>query len=191
MNTSKGAPDPAPQTSDDIILRPVGVIRNDITEPFLTATDHGLELGEKMEAVRAAIREMRQRVSQIIIRRDWMDLLDGLDGYSHGMLLYWGHRVPEHGRGLTRVHPMGRKEFPLTGIFATCSPARPNPVLMSVVRLHSRKDNVLKVSGTDAVNGSPVIDIKPYVKEWYPQTGTTIPPWMQQILDEAGEGKES
>ncbi|MGM0427132.1 MAG: hypothetical protein ACQEQ7_07835 [Thermodesulfobacteriota bacterium] len=49
----------------------------------------------------------------------------------------------------------------------------------------------LLVSGTDAVNGSPVIDIKPYVKEWYPQTGTTIPPWMQQILDEAGEGKES
>ena len=83
---------------------------------------------------------------------------------------------------------MGRQELPLSGIFCTCSPARPNPVLMTVVRLYGRRKNVLQVSGLDAVDGSPVIDIKPYVKELYPQEDVFIPEWMQRIMREVNEG---
>ena len=94
--------------------------------------------------------------------------------------------MPEKSRLLTQVHPMGRKENPRVGIFATCSPARPNPVLMTVVRLHGRKENVLQVSGLDAVDESPVIDIKPYVKEFYPQQEIRVPEWMERICREMG-----
>lgn len=79
---------------------------------------------------------------------------------------------------------MGRIDIPQTGIFSTCSPARPNPVLTTVVRLKGRKGNVLEVSGLDAVDGSPVVDIKPYVKDFYPQEGVHIPEWMQQLQEE-------
>ena len=84
---------------------------------------------------------------------------------------------------------MGRKDYPIQGIFSTCSPARPNPVLMTVVRLIERKDNILVVTGLDAVNESPVIDIKPYVGRFYPDEDIRIPDWMQQIQQEVADMK--
>jgi tRNA (Thr-GGU) A37 N-methylase len=79
---------------------------------------------------------------------------------------------------------MGRRDLPEVGIFSTCSPARPNPVLTTVVRLIRREKNVLTVTGLDAIDGSPVIDIKPYVSEFYPREGVRIPAWMEQIQEE-------
>ena len=61
---------------------------------------------------------------------------------------------------------------------------------MSVVRLRGRKKNVLQVMGLDAIDGSPVIDIKPYVKHLYPQEGVLIPDWMQRIKTEIDEGTQ-
>jgi len=153
-------------------------------EPFLTAAEEGLTMQGRINAVRESIREIRWTVSRIVISDDLTEILDGIEEYSHLVVLYWAHKVPEQSRLLTKVHPMGRKEFPLVGIFGTCSPARPNPVLMTVVRLHGRKENVLEVSGLDAIDGSPVIDIKPYVKDFYPQREVLVPEWMQRILKE-------
>lgn len=82
---------------------------------------------------------------------------------------------------MTRGHPMGGSEYPLVSIYATRSPARPNPVFMTVVRLCERDGHILKVAGIDAVDGSPGIDIKPYVVESYPRDDIRIPGWMQQI----------
>jgi tRNA (Thr-GGU) A37 N-methylase len=78
---------------------------------------------------------------------------------------------------------MGSMENPLTGIFSTFSPARPNPILVTVAKLHKREGNILHVSGLDAIDGSPVIDIKPYVREFYPQEETRIPDWIQRFLE--------
>jgi tRNA (Thr-GGU) A37 N-methylase len=55
---------------------------------------------------------------------------------------------------------------------------------MTVVRLYKRKHNVLDVTGLDAVNGSPVIDIKPFVREFYPQDNVKTPDWMQRIIED-------
>ena len=82
---------------------------------------------------------------------------------------------------------MGREDIPLTGIFSTCSPARPNPVLMTVVELRQRRGNVLTVAGLDAINGSPVIDIKPYVAEFYPREGVVVAEWMARLMAEMAE----
>jgi len=171
-----------------MILRPVGIIRNKFQNPFLAAGDDGIKMRGPIDVIRAEIREMRREISEIVINENLMDILDGIDQYSHLVVLYWAHKVPEPSRSLVKVHPMGRKEFPLVGIFCTCSPARPNPVLLSVVRLCGRQENVLQVTGLDAVDGSPVVDIKPYVKNFYPQEEVLIPDWMQRIQKEVGEG---
>lgn len=167
-----------------IVLNPVGVIRNKLKEPFLVAGADGIKMRGCIDTVRRNIRKIREEVSHIIVNENLMDILVGIDKYSHLVVLYWGHKISEKSRLLTKVHPMGRKEFPEVGIFSTCSPARPNPVLMSVVRLCARKENVLEVTGLDAIDGSPVIDIKPYVKDFYPQQEVLIPEWMQRIVAE-------
>ena len=172
------------KTSLDMKLKPVGIIKNKIEEPFLVARDGDLEVRGKLDATMDHVREIRQEISEIVIDESLVDILDGIEEYSHLMVLYWAHKVPEQGRSLTKVHPMGRKDISLMGVFSTCSPARPNPVLTTIVQLCRRKENVLEVTGLDAVDGSPVIDIKPYVKDSYPQEGVTIPDWMEQLQNE-------
>ena len=170
-----------------MILRVVGIICNNIKEPFLKAGDNGIEMQGSMDEVKNRVNASSKAMSEIIIGKPFIKLLDGIEEYSHLVVLYWGHRVPETSRLLTRVHPMGRKENPLKGIFSTCSPARPNPVLMTVVRLHKREDNILQVSGLDAIDRTPVIDIKPYVADFYPRKEVRIPEWMRNIIDETHE----
>jgi len=181
------APDPPGEMPDSITLRPVGIIRNKVREPFLSAGDGDIEMRGGIDAVRADIRESHQDISEIIINKGIMDILDGIEEYSHLVVLYWAHRVPDQSRLLTRVHPMGRKDYPLAGIFATCSPVRPNPVLMTVVQLRGRRENVLQVSGLDAVDGSPIIDIKPYIKESYSQSEVIVPEWMERLCQELSD----
>jgi formylmethanofuran dehydrogenase subunit E len=165
-------------------IRPVGIIKNEIKEPFLVAGDEGLDMQKSMEKVREEVRKLDQRISTIIVDENWVDALQGIETYSHLLVLYWAHKVTEQGRSLKQVHPMGRKEIPAVGLFCTCSPARPNPLLACVVRLRGRKGNILEVSGLDAIDGSPVIDIKPYVNSWYPQEGISMPEWMQRLMEE-------
>jgi tRNA (adenine37-N6)-methyltransferase len=91
-------------------------------------------------------------------------------------------------RIVRRVHPMGRKDIPKQGVFATCSPARPNPVLVSAVQLVDRQGNILHVKGLDAVDGTPVIDIKPYVDSYHRVEKPSVPDWMRQLHAELESG---
>jgi len=176
------------ETSGGMVLRPVGIIKSKIKEPVLAAGNDGIKMQGQIDAMRRKMREMRQEISEILINEPLIDVLDGIEGYSHLVVLYWAHKVPEQSRSLTKVHPMGREDFPLVGIFSTHSPARPNPVLMTIVRLCERKENVLEVTGLDAVDGSPVVDIKPYVQRLYPREEVRIPEWMERIVKEVDEG---
>ncbi len=175
-------------TDASINLFAVGVVHSSIKEPMMVADKEGLTLMERMETTRANRRKIRETVSELIIDPKWEELLDGIDGFSHILVLYWPHLIDPARRTLRRVHPMGRKDLPSQGIFATCSPARPNPVLVSAVRLMTRKGNVLEVKGLDAVDGSPIIDLKPYSKSYLTVKDLTVPAWMEQINKELGEG---
>jgi tRNA-Thr(GGU) m(6)t(6)A37 methyltransferase TsaA len=83
--------------------------------------------------------------------------LDDIDGFSHLSLIFVFHESPE--RNLYAHPPYDGKK---RGIFATRSPHRPNPIGMTVVKLEGRERNILKVSGLDMFEGTPVLDIKPY-----------------------------
>ncbi len=176
------------EMSDSMILRAVGVVRNKIQEPFHKAGETGIEMQGEMDDVTERVNASYKTVSEIIIKEEYAPLLDGIDEYSHITVLYWAHKVPESSRQLKHVHPMGRKENPLMGILSTCSPARPNPVLMTVVKLDKREGNVLYVQGLDAVDQSSVIDIKPYVMEFFPRKDVSIAGWMRKIQDEMDSG---
>lgn len=168
----------------DMRISPIGLVRSDIKTPMLMAGDSGLELRERMEKIREYHQKVRECVCELVIMPQLSELLDGIEGFSHVLVLYWPHLIEPERRKLRKVHPMGRKDLPRQGIFATCSPARPNPVLVSAVPLLERHENTLKVKGLEAVDGSPIIDIKPYVAPYYGAENPTVPKWMEQIHKE-------
>lgn len=170
----------------EMALTPVGKVRSDIKTPMLMAGESDIELQVRLEKIREYHEQVENASCDIFIFPQWVDLLDGLEGFSHILVLYWPHLIDASRRNLKKVHPMGRKDLPLQGVFATCSPARPNPVLVSAVKLLERKKNILKVKGLEAVDGSPVIDIKPYVQTYYGADDSMVPDWMRQIHEELG-----
>jgi tRNA-Thr(GGU) m(6)t(6)A37 methyltransferase TsaA len=167
----------------EIELWPVGFVRNNIEEPSLVAR-HG-DLDYENQAHRPT--HPSEIISEIVIDANYAGILDGIEDFSHLLVLYWAHLVKSEGRLLTRVHPMGRKDLPLVGVFSTCSPARPNPILVIAVRLLERHGNVLRVEGLDAVDGSPVLDIKPYLPSYYAVKDVILSDWMNRILSDIGE----
>ena len=162
-------------------IYPVGVIKSQIKEPSLGATGNGIELKEHMKKVRQQHQWIKTLVSELEIFPDYDGILDGIEDFSHILVLYWPHLIDPERRNLRKVHPMGRKDLPIQGIFATRSPARPNPILVSTVPLLERVGNVLKVKGLEAVDGSPLINIKPYVEAYHGVDHPKVPEWMRQI----------
>lgn len=115
-------------------ISPVGVIRN---------TDDGVRI------------EIHER---------YADALLGIEGFSHLMVLFWFHHNdnPE-GRAVLQVHPRKDPENPRTGVFATHSPLRPNLLGLTFCRQLSRSGNTIHIEKIDAIDGTPVIDIKPHI----------------------------
>lgn len=108
----------------------------------------------------------RDMASELVIDDEYSDCLDGVEEFSHVLVMYWSHLAEDDGRTVTTVHPAGRKDMPVVGVFATRSPVRPNPVCVTTVEVLGRNGNVLTVKGLDAVDGSPVIDIKPHLPHY-------------------------
>ena len=140
-------------------LKAIGVVRNEIKE---TPTGQDWWAG---------------LVSEIVIDSSLTEALDGLEEFSHIIVLCWMHRVTETEVPL-KVHPMRRQNLPLVGLFATRSPNRPNQIGKATIRLLERKGNILKVEGLDALDGTPVIDIKPYIPGYDSADDAKVPQWI-------------
>jgi tRNA-Thr(GGU) m(6)t(6)A37 methyltransferase TsaA len=103
----------------------------------------------------------RSLVSRIDIQRDLTDALDGLEDFSHLFVVLYLHQVPAKETRTLKVHPRGRIDLPLLGVFSTRTASRPNPIGLTLVELLERKENSLVVRGLDAFDGTPVLDLKP------------------------------
>lgn len=99
-----------------------------------------------------------ERVSLIEVFEEFEEGLQDIEGFSHIIVIYWFHK--SGGYRLLVKTPWD--EVP-HGLFSTRSPHRPCPLGLTVVELAARKKNVLKVKGLDAVEGTPLLDIKPYI----------------------------
>jgi tRNA-Thr(GGU) m(6)t(6)A37 methyltransferase TsaA len=162
-------------------IKPVGYVRSELKTPSLKATGDDIELDKGLQQSATEVKTIRSLVSELVINPELNGILDGLEDFSHALVLYWAHLLPPHGRSLTKVHPMGQKRFPLVGIFSTCSPARPNPILVTTVRIIEKTGNILKVQGLEAIDGSPIIDIKPYTMAYLSAKDVKVSDWMQRI----------
>jgi tRNA-Thr(GGU) m(6)t(6)A37 methyltransferase TsaA len=100
----------------------------------------------------------------IEIDKRYKDALLGLNDFSHVIVCYWFHENDtEDKRAILMVHPRGDPHNPLCGVFATRAPTRPNLIGISLCKIVSIKGNIIQIDIIDAHNGSPVIDLKPYI----------------------------
>ena len=97
----------------------------------------------------------------IVLEKEYEAGLKGLEKHSYFHVIYWFDRndTPEK-RAILQVHPRGDKNNPLTGVFATHSPFRPNLIAISKCDIVSIKENVIEIKEIDAFDGSPVLDLK-------------------------------
>ena len=115
----------------------------------------------------------------IVLDDKYQPGLLGLDGYSHIYMFWWFSRndTPEK-RAILQVHPMGNRNNPRTGVFATRSPVRPNLIALTLCRLVSVKGNVIEIEETDAFDGTPVVDIKPFIPGYDSTPDAKLPDWL-------------
>ena len=123
--------------------------------------------------------EKSNNITEIVIHSTYIDALLGLDSFSHIHVIYWFHQndTPQK-RNILRVHPRKNKQNPLTGVFATHSPVRPNLLAMSLCRILSITSNRIRIHEIDAHHGSPVIDIKCYIPSKKSLDNIHLPDWV-------------
>ena len=121
--------------------------------------------------------------SEVVIAPELVEALDGIDGFSPILIIFYLHKVGEERRSRLKVHPQGKRELPLVGVFATRSPVRPNPLGITEVKLRGRQGKVLKVLGLDAYDGTPVLDVKPYLRRDDLIEKATIPDWLLRLRE--------
>ncbi|MDD4859944.1 MAG: tRNA (N6-threonylcarbamoyladenosine(37)-N6)-methyltransferase TrmO [Dehalococcoidales bacterium] len=144
------------EETDTFIIAPIGFVRSETRE--------------------AGKHDNEGVISEIIIDERLTEGLDNIDEFSHIIVLYWMHRAKQPFP--IKVHPRRDPSIPLKGVFASRSPSRPNPVGKATVRLLERRGNLLRVQGLDAVDGTPVIDIKPYIPGYDSAADAKAPPWV-------------
>ena len=120
-------------------IKPTGIIRS----PY--------------KSVEEVPREYESTIGEVIVFEEYEQGLQDIEGFSHLIILWIFHKSKGYSLLVKPLYYEG-----LRGVFATKHPNRPNPIGVTVVELLERKGNVLKIRGIDAVDKTPVIDIKPY-----------------------------
>jgi len=117
-------------------------------------------------------------VSEIQLNEKYVSGLRGLEEFSHVLVLFYMHKYSfDPDADLVR-RPQGRPDMPLTGVFAQRAKHRPNPIGVTAVELLKVKGDILVVRGLDAINGTPVIDVKPYFPAFDSRPGAeNLPGW--------------
>lgn len=108
--------------------------------------------------------QVRGDRTTLVLKDQFVPGLLGLDAFSHVWVIWWFNRsdTPEQ-RAILRVHPRGDRRNPLSGVFATRAPVRPNPIALTLCKVLSVIGNVVEIDGIDAFDGTPILDLKPYI----------------------------
>ncbi len=136
-------PKPESTTPQPITLTPIGYVAREEAEP--TGAD--------------AIPHLRAKRVRLVLTPEVREALLGVEPGSDLMVITYLHRASHD---VLQVHPRGNPDRPLHGVFATRSPARPNPIGVTTVRVEAVDDTTLTVVGLDALDGTPILDLKSY-----------------------------
>lgn len=112
------------------------------------------------------------------------EALAGLDAFSHAEIVYLFDRVGEEAVATGARHPRGRSDWPRVGIFAQRGKDRPNRLGVSICRIVAVDGLTLEVEGLDAIDGTPVIDIKPVLRGFLPRGEIREPAWAKEIMQD-------
>jgi tRNA-Thr(GGU) m(6)t(6)A37 methyltransferase TsaA len=146
------------QAMKEVTLRPIGRVSNDIKEHRFGG--------------------FADEVSEIILDEEFAPGLEALEDYSHVIVVYLFDRVT----GYSITHrPQGNPKVPVVGIFACRCPNRPNHVGVTTVRLMAIQGNRLKVRGLDVLDGTPVLDIKPYWPQYDEVREAKVANWVNEL----------
>ena len=143
---------------EEICFRPIGVAKNDEKEPRFGS--------------------FSSVVSEIVVDEKFTDALNGIEDYSHVIIVYWMDKIKDY---VITHRPQGNPDVPVVGIFACRCPQRLNPIAMTTVRLMGRNGNKIKVEGLDILDGTPIIDIKPYWPIYDNVKEGKIPSWVEKL----------
>jgi tRNA-Thr(GGU) m(6)t(6)A37 methyltransferase TsaA len=159
-----------------ISLNPIGTVKTDSSDDEIKERTHAHDI-----------------VSRIVIFPEFQEALDGLVGFSHIFVLSFLHRLRPDQVGILKVKPrrllkkgFTLDELPFVGVFAIDSPARPNPIGLSLVRLLRVDGLEVSVSGLDLFDGTPILDIKPYRGD-YRVDDYSMAEWYRKLRSRAGE----
>lgn len=145
-----------------VTMQPIGVVRSPVKE--------GVDEGWSTV------------VSEVHLLEEYAPGLLGLEEFSHVVVVFLMHQATFSPNDLVR-HPRGRTDMPEVGIFAQRAKHRPNPIGLTAVRLLSVVGNVLTVRGLDAIDGSPVLDIKPYFLAFDRINDASAPEWVGRLME--------
>jgi len=123
----------------------------------------------------------REIYATIEFKPEYIDGLKDLDGFSHLYLIYYFHKIKE---SQLEVIPFNDKTNTPRGVFSTRTPMHPNSIGLSVVELVGVKDGIVTVKGVDILDGTPLLDIKPYIENFDKIEGEVKSGWMLSSLDE-------
>jgi tRNA-Thr(GGU) m(6)t(6)A37 methyltransferase TsaA len=144
----------------DITYRPIGIIHS----PFTNLATMPIQPTSETS-----------RPGQIEVYPEYAEGLKDLDGFSHLILLYHMHAI----QGM-KLQVIPFLDSSLRGVFATRAPSRPNPIGLSIVKLLGVQDRVLQVDDLDVLDGTPLLDIKPYVPEFDQREQVRLG-WLTQV----------
>lgn len=148
----------------NIVLHPIGVVRSPIVEP-LDDVWGGVESRIELDASRFS-----------------RESLAGLEAFSHVEILFYLDRFPDSEIIQGARHPRGRPDWPEAGIFAQRAKRRPNRIGATTCRLLAVEQLSITVEGLDAIDGTPVLDIKPYIREFGPKGTVRQPDWATELM---------
>jgi len=149
--------------SETIQLRPVGYVRGGRKEPIDDSWD--------------------EVVASIELAPEYgPEALAGLDGFSHVEVVFHFHRVAESAVVTSARHPRGRADWPKVGVFAQRGKDRPNRIGVTVCTLLGVEGTSLRVAGLDAIDGAPVLDVKPCMRGYLPRGEVREPAWAAEIM---------
>jgi tRNA-Thr(GGU) m(6)t(6)A37 methyltransferase TsaA len=139
----------AKTTLDRVVFESIGFVSNSFNKP-----------GDP--------KALRNSQSLLILDEKYIGAMDGLERYRYLLVIFQFHRSAGYRE---RVHPMGDRSIPERGVLATRSPCRPNPIGVTVAELISVEGNTIRVTGLDALNGTPILAIKPYEEHFDSEVG--------------------
>jgi tRNA-Thr(GGU) m(6)t(6)A37 methyltransferase TsaA len=146
-----------------IVLHPIGVVRSPHTNPAATPIQPRFAHGA---------------AGRVEVFPEYAEGLKDLEGFSHIYLIYYLHKA-----GPARLITTPFLEDAPRGVFATRAPSRPNAIGLSIVRLIKREGSTLHVDALDILDGTPLLDIKPYVPRFDPQEGIRIG-WLESVPED-------